>query len=104
MWMCCSDVDKVMNDNSILFIKSGWIPCKINSHGINNCCRSNLRRANWNLKIMTTEEGNKNNRVIIGTTTTSYLIDLPSGSVCTTSGSEYGPGRTVTAEMLKLYV
>ena len=53
---------------------------------------------------MTTEEGNKYNRVIIGTTTTSYLIDLLSGSVRTTSGSEYGPGRTVTAEILKLYV
>ena len=32
------------------------------------------------------------------------LADLLSGSVCTTSGSEYGPGATVTADILKLYV
>ena len=30
--------------------------------------------------------------------------DSLSGSVCTVIGTEYGPGTTVTAEILKLYV
>ena len=105
MWVSSNNVDNVIDVSSILLITSGRVPWELNSHGVNGCSSSGWS-TNWNIQKCADQnqptqcqnnEQHHQHRI----TAISQVCET---SVCTVSGTEYGPGTTVTAEILMLYI
>ena len=52
MWVNCSYIDDVVDNDPILFIRPWRIPWELHSHGVNRYSSSDPWRAGWNCEIM----------------------------------------------------